>query len=91
MAVYIVKRHMEGGSEHEHIASVLWQETTDSSKTGTNTTAEMVSWIQKEGGKAYVWDGSRAVDVLVVQATPPYLRSYADGKWSDNLLALDEF
>lgn len=32
----------------------------------------------------------RRVDVRVVDANPPYLRTYADGVWTDNLLALSE-
>jgi hypothetical protein len=50
-----------------------------------------VTWVEDENGKAYVEDarGNRA-DVLVVTPTygAKYLRTYADGRWTDNLLAL---
>lgn len=38
------------------------------------------------------WGTGRKVYVGVVRETRkvPYLRTYADGKWNDNLLALDE-
>jgi hypothetical protein len=35
--------------------------------------------------------GIRDVQVLVVNANPPYLRTHADGQWSNNLLALPRF
>jgi Protein of unknown function (DUF3892) len=62
-----------------------------SGKAGDSTRTQIVSWIEDEHGKAYVEDGlgSRA-DVLVVTPAygPKYLRTYADGRWTDNLLAL---
>lgn len=85
--LYIIAIHFEGGREHEHISSVKWQKNGES---GISTKATMVDWINK-GGKAYVADGIRTVDVLVVNANPPYLRTYADGRWSNNLLALPQF
>jgi hypothetical protein len=38
-----------------------------------------------------VTDGKNTVAVLVVDSSPPYLRTYADGKWTDNLLALPKY
>jgi len=43
------------------------------------------------GGQAFVTDGVRSVAVGVVHANPPYIRTYADGVWTDNLLALPRF
>ena len=91
MAVYIIKRHMEGGSEHRHIAKVMWEEKVGS-KTDTSTTAQMVDWIRNKGGEAFVKDSSnREVAVGWVDETPPYLRTHADGVPTDNLLSLPEF
>jgi len=50
----------------------------------------MVTWID-EGGKAYVVVGNLRVEVRVVKAHPPYVQTYADGVWKDNLLALPRF
>lgn len=82
--------HLEGGTRHEHIAAVRWVEPA-TGKTGENTRAEMVDWINK-GGEAFVEapDGTRAW-VGVVQANPPYLRTYADGIFNDNLLSLPPY
>ena len=87
--VYITARHMEGGARHEHIASVRWRNPSDNS-TGQSARAEMVRWIDA-GGAARVSDGTTEVAVGVVRGSPPYIRTYADGKWTDNLLALPEF
>jgi hypothetical protein len=50
----------------------------------------MVDWID-QGGEAWVTDGRRSVRIRVVRAHPPYIRTYADGVWSDNLLALPRY
>lgn len=45
------------------------------------------------GHAAFVSDGRNVVQVGVVhpQNGQPYLRTYADGTWTDNLLALPTF
>ncbi len=87
--VYITARHMEGGFRHEHIARVRWRNPGDGA-TGENSRQEMVDWINNKG-EAYVTDGQRQIRVHVVRATPPYIQTYADGVWTDNLLALPTF
>jgi hypothetical protein len=88
--VEITGVHLVGGDRHEHIGSVRWKnpETQD---TGESTRQTMVEWIRDQGGRAYVSDGTRAVEVGVVNVTPPYIRTYADGVWTDNLLALPRY
>lgn len=90
MAVYITHRHMVGGEQHEHIASVKWQNP-QTNETGTSTREVMVDFIANKNGQAYVNGNGRAVSVLVVKARPPYIRTYADGVWTNNLLALPLF
>lgn len=90
--VYIYAVHMgPGGSGHEHIASVKWKNP-DNGKSGQSTREKMVEWISVQSGSAYVC-GERAhlARVEVVDADPPYLRTYADGSWTDNLLALARY
>lgn len=90
MAIRVTAIRLTGGQSHEHISHLWWTNPADG-KTGDNTRSQLVEWIEKESGKAYVDDqhGNRA-DVLVVTPTvgQKYLRTYADGKWTDNLLAL---
>ena len=91
MAIKFTARHMVGGTEHEHIASLRWVQdgTTD---TKSNTREELVDWFQVKGGEGYVLDGAghKAI-VKVVDATPPYLRTQSDGVWTNNLLALPTY
>ncbi len=87
--VYITHIRLGGGASHEHITDVMWKNPADG-KTGASTRSVMVEWIDK-GNVARVKDSRGEVDVLVVRASPPYLRTYADGRWTDNLLALPRF
>ena len=91
MAVFVTARHMEGGTGHQHISRVRWQNTVDASQVGVSTREEMVDWIKNKKGQAYVSDGQRSISVGVIDANPPYLRTYADGVWTDNLLSLPTF
>lgn len=78
------------GNQHEHITDVKWRNPSNGN-TGQSTRQEMVDWIDK-GNIAHVKDSSgNDINVGVVRATPPFLRTYADGVWSDNLLALPSF
>jgi hypothetical protein len=90
VAIRITAVRIEGGDAHEHIVR-LWWVNPATSQSGDNSGAELVSWIETQNGKAYVEDarGNRA-DVGVVTPThgAKYLRAYADGVWTDNLLAL---
>jgi catechol-2,3-dioxygenase len=89
MAIYIAAVHLSGGTEHKHIASVIWVNE-GTMQSGLNSTAEMVDFIN-QGNSVKVGDGKTKVDVIVVTATPPYIRTVADGKWTDNLLALPRY
>ena len=80
---------MEGGQLHQHIASVRWINP-ETAVTGETSRAGMVDWIRNRGGQAFVSDGTRSVWVGV-DGTPPYIRTHADGVWTDNLLALPTF
>jgi len=90
MAIRFTAIELSGGTQHEHIVRLWWVNPANG-KTGDNSRAELVDWIEKENGKAYVEDrvGHR-VDVHVVtpQYGLKYLRTKRDGVWSDNLLAL---
>lgn len=88
--VFVTAIHQEGVSGHEHITSVKWRNPS-TSNTGQSTKAEMVDWIKNKSGDARVTDGTNTVHVGVVDGSPSYIRTYADGKWTDNLLALPRF
>jgi len=89
--VYITAVQMStGGTGHEHIAIVRWTDPANS-KTDESTTATMVDWIDNQNGVAKVHSSPSDVTVGTVDGTPKYLRTYADGKWSNNLLELPRF
>jgi len=88
--VYITAVHMTGGTRHEHISEVKWRNPADA-KTGQSTREEMVTWIRDKNGDARVSDGRNEVKVGVVDGSPPYIRTHADGTWTDNLLALPRY
>lgn len=73
------------GGRHEHITTVgnpgVWSR--------KYTVAEVVALIRNRSDTFYVLDsrGNRA-NIGVVEHTPPYIRTYADKVWTDNLLAL---
>lgn len=89
MAIQITAVHLSGGVGHERIVHLWWINPIDSTS-GDSTRAQIVKWIE-DNGKAYVEDqSSRRVDVGVVEPASgeKYLRTYADGVWKDNLLAV---
>jgi hypothetical protein len=88
--VYITEIHLEGGSGHEHISEVKWRNPADNT-TGQSSKATMVDWIKNKGGDARVTDGTNEVQVAVVDTATPYIRTYADGTYTDNLLALPQY
>jgi hypothetical protein len=88
--VRITSCHLVGGTLHEHIASVRWVNPADK-ETGQSSRTEMVSWIENTNGRAIVGEGPNQVDVGVVDATPKYIRTHADGKWTNNLLSLPRY
>lgn len=90
MAVRITHIRLSGGTSHEHIVRLWWTDPSTGER-GENSRAEIVSWIENENGKAYVEQpaGNRAdVGVVKPQYGEKYLRTYADGKWTNNLLSL---
>lgn len=90
--VRITAVHLVGGELHEHIASVRWTNPS-TGDTGTSTRESMVEWIEDKDGKAVVGEGIEQVSVGVVDPSPgpKYIRTYADGKWTNNLLALPRY
>jgi len=78
-------------ANHEHITDFKWVNR-ENGTTGQSTKPAMVEWIDG-GGKAYVESGTSTVSVGVVKPSngDPYLRTYANGVWTDNLLSLPKF
>jgi hypothetical protein len=90
--IYITHVHMStGGTEHEHIQEVKWRNP-DSGATGQTSRQGMVEFIRDKSGIAKVRDrAGHVVRVGVVKATVPYIRTFADKVWTDNLLSLPRY
>jgi hypothetical protein len=91
VAAYVAAIHMTGGTQHQHISQVVWV-VEGSFKSGISTRSDIVKYID-EGNSVMVSDGNTKVSVGVVRepGREPYLRSHADGKWTDNLLAMPRY
>jgi hypothetical protein len=90
MSIRITAIRLSGGTSHEHIVHLWWTDPA-TNQSGDDSRSAIVSWIETKAGQAYVNDGQgHRVSVLVVTPTrgEKYLRTYADGIWTDNLLAL---
>ena len=82
----ITKSQSQGGHEHiTHVGNLV-------SANWKWTVAQVVASIDAKSNTFYVLDGrtGKRADVGVVRPTHgnPYIRTYADGIWNDNLLSL---
>ena len=60
-------------------------------ETGKWTRTQVVAWIESRAHTFYTMVGGKRANVGVVDGpSGKYLRTYADGDWNDNLLALHE-
>lgn len=89
MTVYITAISPGTAKQHEHIARVRWVDSKDSTSK-VMSVAQAVGWLLN-GNKLTVASDTGPVEVRAVDATPPYIRTVADEKYTDNLLALPRF
>lgn len=87
--VFVTAIRLAGGTGHEHIAGVRWLSCSDS-KSSAMTAAQAVEWLN-EGNHLWVADADTPAEVRVVNATPPHLRTVANGQYTDNLLRLPKY
>jgi hypothetical protein len=86
-----VRFDSSGHDDHEHIRAVRWRDA-ESQRQGEYTVGELVDLIRAPT-LVYVSDDAfeRTALVRVVDASPPYVRSWAHGGWGNDLLALPRF
>jgi hypothetical protein len=88
--ITITAIHLVGGEQHENIAEVKW-ENASNGQSGVAPKAEMVSYVKANPGNAVVQDSTSTIPLEIFDADPPYVRTRADDKWTDNLLALPKY
>lgn len=91
MAIEIIGVRLSGGSQHEHVTHVRWRGV-ETGKSDSSAVATIVDWIE-DGGTAWVGRDLDRAKVGVVRPVSGirYLRTYADGAWTNNLLSLQRF
>lgn len=77
---------------HSAITTLGWTNENSNAR-GSSTRLELYDWIKNQSGYAYVRDNAgnqiRVGTAETAQGTK-YVRTYSDGIWTDNLLALPE-
>lgn len=89
MAVYVTAITPHNANDHESVNGIRWLDSSNSTSK-TMTRAEAVDWVKK-GNALWVAGDTGPVKVEVVEGRTPYLRTVANGKYSDNLLALPRY
>lgn len=84
-------RHMSGGNGNEHVAALKWVNPATGETGGNDVRPTLIDWVRANPNQAFVEDSSGRAYVGVVDARPPYLRTFADGRWTDNLLSLPTY
>ncbi len=82
-------RMADGEDHHEHIERVRWHELDNEDNTGESSREEMVEFLSQPENSACVVP--LAIDVGVVHAELPHIRTYPDDTPRDDLLALPRF
>ena len=83
---------MAGGNQHEHISQLRWEQD-HTGQTGTSPIRTMIDYVRKNGSNSvYCKDqyGTIAYVHINKKGSTEYLQTYADQRWTDNLLALPE-
>jgi len=92
MSIEITHVKYSGTSKtHESIVEYKWKNQ-QTGKVASSTKPMLVAWVEDKG-TAYVGANSQQVKVTAVRPSglPAYLRTYADGKPTNNLLSLPTF
>lgn len=92
MAIRFTHIRLSNGNQHEHITHLRGLDD-QGSKTYGDSRASWVSWIEG-GGSAFVQNhlgGRTAVVVVTPTSGPKFLRTVANGVYTDNLLSLPRY
>ena len=77
--------------QHEHITHVQWEDT-GNGQSNSMSKQQAVDWLNSgSGNRLWVRGNPKNAEVVVVSGTPDYLRTVADGYYTNNLLSLPRF
>ena len=91
ISITAVQFDNSGLRDHWHLRRVRWRDP-ESNEQGESSVAEVVGLLRAHT-LVYVSDDlfDRSAGVRVVDAVPAYIRSWAHGRWGNDLLALPAF
>lgn len=91
MTVRFTEVHLVGGNRHEHIASLRAVDAVTGQRY-QDTRAGWVAYIER-GNSGFVHDryGNQINVYVNHNAYAKWVQTYADGVWTDNLLALPKY
>jgi hypothetical protein len=87
--LYITHIRLSGGREVQHITHVRWEQPSKD-RSNACVRADIVTYI-RHGVRVGVRSKGRDIEVVVVDVIPPFIRTVADGRETDNLLSLPYF
>ena len=94
MALRVAGVHLSGGQGHEHITELEWHMDGDAELKRASRQA-IVDWLESgAGNQAFTeprFGGGQQIFVHSPYGAVKYLRTRANGVWSDNLLALPRY
>lgn len=92
MRVRFTAVHLVGGNGHQHIANLQAVDSV-TGRLYNDTRAAWVAFIEQRGNSGFVHDRySNQVEVYVnSNGYTKWVQTYADGIWTDNLLALPRY
>lgn len=90
--IEITAIHLEGSPAHDHIGALQWRNL-QSGATGQSTRQAVVDWLEESTANQAVVsrDGGWVYVGVWLDRGVKWLRTHADGVWSDNLLTLPRF
>ena len=88
--IQITAIHMVGDDRHEHIGEMKWLDNSNGGG-GTSTREAMVKFVRQFPNQAFVQGPTQSAFLRVREASPPYVQTYADNTWTDNLLSLPRY
>jgi hypothetical protein len=87
----IIAVALQDGEGHEDITHLQWQA---ASSSGITSSGGLIAWLRADPAhEAWIAAGNQRIGVEVVApiGAPAHLRSVADGRWGEHLLALPRF
>lgn len=89
MTVYVTAISPQTVQDHTRITRIRWLDASVS--TSNLMSVEQTIDYLRSGNTLVVAGADRYALVQVVEADTPYIRTVADGAWTDNLLSLPRF